>query len=247
MKAIVLAAGKGKRLLSEECHIPKGMRLVCGKPLLGYVTETIDFIDAKDIHIVVGFEKEKIIEAFKDRGYNFPVQDKMLGTGHAVECAYEGLKDYDGELVVICGDTPLIEKSTILAMIEQHRKNKNSCTILSCIGEKGLALGRMVHDENGKLTGIVEHKDCTPEQLEICEYNAATYIFDAKAMFRALEKVGYNNNQGEKYLTDVPMIMLQEGLNVESYASQNSYEILGVNTPEDLATAEKLVKEIGKI
>lgn len=247
MKAIVLAAGKGKRLLSEECHIPKGMRLVCGKPLLGYVTETINFIDTNDIHIVVGFEKEKIIDAFGDKGYRFALQDKMLGTGHAVECAREQLEDYDGELVVICGDTPLIEKSTILAMIEQHRKNKNSCTVLSCMGEKGLALGRMVHGEDGRLTGIVEHKDCTPQQLEICEYNAATYIFDAKAMFKALEKVGYNNNQGEKYLTDVPMIMIEEGLNVESYASHNSYEILGVNTPEDLAEAERLVKELGKI
>lgn len=247
MKAIILAAGKGKRLLSEECHIPKGMRLVCGKPLLGYVTETIGFIDNKDIHIVVGFEKEKIIDAFADKGYNFSVQDKMLGTGHAVECAYPALKDYDGELIVICGDTPLIRQDTILAMIEQHRKNNNACTVLSCIGEKGLALGRMVHDENGKLTGIVEDKDCTPEQKEICEYNAATYVFDAKAMFKALEKVGYNNKQGEKYLTDVPMIMLEEGLNVESYASRNSYEILGVNTPEDLAEAERLVKELNKI
>ncbi|MBQ9940838.1 MAG: NTP transferase domain-containing protein [Clostridia bacterium] len=245
MKAIILAAGKGKRLLSEECHIPKGMRLVCGKPLLGYVTEALNFIEKKDIHIVVGFEKEKIIEAFSN-GYNFSVQEKMLGTGHAVESAYPALKDYDGDLIVICGDTPLIQQSTILNMIEQHKKNKNSCTVLSCMGEKGLALGRMIHDKDGKLTGIVEDKDCTPEQKEICEYNAATYVFDAKAMFKALEKVGYNNKQGEKYLTDVPMIMISEGLNVESYASQNSYEILGVNTPEDLAEAERLVKQLGK-
>lgn len=247
MKAIVLAAGKGKRLLSEECHIPKGMRLVCGKPLLGYVTETIGFISPEDVHIVVGFEKEKIIEAFEPKGYKFAVQDQMLGTGHAVECAYEAFKDYDGEVIVICGDTPLIERSTILAMVEQHRKNNNACTVLSCMGEKGLALGRMVHDSEGKLLGIVENKDCTPEQLEICEYNAATYVFNSKELFKALTKVGYNNKQGEKYLTDVPMIMLEEGLNVESYASKNSYEIMGVNTPEDLSHAEKLVKELGKI
>lgn len=246
MKAIILAAGKGKRLLSEQTHIPKGMRLVCGKPLIQYVTEAINFIDNKDIHIVVGFEKEKIIEAFADKGYNFSVQEKMLGTGHAVESAYPALKDYDGDLIVICGDTPLIKQSTILSMVEQHKKNKNSCTVLSCMGEKGLALGRMVHDQNGKLIGIVEDKDCTPEQKEICEYNAATYVFDAKAMFKALEKVGYNNNQGEKYLTDVPMIMMEQGLNVESYASQNSYEILGINTPEDLAQAEEIVKKLQK-
>jgi UDP-N-acetylglucosamine diphosphorylase/glucosamine-1-phosphate N-acetyltransferase len=239
MKAIVLAAGKGKRLLSEECHIPKGMRLVCGKPLLGYVTETINFIDKKDIHIVVGFEKEKIIEAFGD--YNFAIQDKMLGTGHAVECAYPAFKDYDGELIVICGDTPLIRQSTILAMIEQHRKNNNACTVLSCMGEKGLALGRMVHDENGKLVGIVEHKDCTPEQLEICEYYAATYVFDAKAMFKALEKVGYNNKQGEKYLTDVPAILMSEGKNVNAYVSEHSEEILGVNSVEDLQLVESVL------
>ena len=243
MKAIILAAGKGTRLNSDKADLPKAMREVLSKPLIEYVFDTLSFIDKKDIHVIVKYKKEKIIERYPDLHY-IEQGDDGYGTGYAVECAKEFFKDYDGELVVICGDTPLITKETIQNMIKLHREEKNACTILSCLGEKRLALGRMIRDENGKLLSITEAKDCTPEQFEnVCEYNAATYIFNSREMFEALSKVQNSKVTNEKYLTDVPSILLAEGKNVNAYVSENSNEILGVNSIEDLKLVEQVLSK----
>lgn len=241
MKAIILAAGKGTRFNSEQADLPKSMRQIFGKPILEYVLKSLEFIDEKDIYAIVKFKKEKITDAFPTLNY-IEQGDDGYGTGYAVECAKEYFKDYDGDVVVICGDTPLISRETIQNMIEMHHRENNSCTILSCTGEKGQMLGRMVRDENGKLTAIVEAKDCSKEQFEnICEYNAATYIFNSKDLFASLDKVVNSKVTNEKYLTDVPEIMMSEGKNVNAYVSQHSEEILGVNSPADLEVVEKFL------
>lgn len=238
MKAIILAAGKGTRFNSEKDNIPKSMRLVLGKPIFQYVLNSLGFIDKKDIYAIVKFQKEKIITAFPDINY-IEQGDDGYGTGYAVECAKEHFLDTDEDVVVICGDTPLISGETLQKMIEMHKKENNSCTILSCVGEKGQMLGRMVRDGEGKLTGIVEAKDCTKEQFDsICEYNAATYIFKSKDLFEALDFVQNSTVTNEKYLTDVPEILMNHGKNVNAYVSQKSEEILGVNSPADLAIVE---------
>jgi len=238
MKAIILAAGKGTRFNSEQADLPKSMRQLLGKPILSYVLDTLNFIDTKDIYAIVKFKKEKITSAFPELTY-IEQGDDGYGTGYAVECTKDFFKDYDGDLVVICGDTPLISQETIKKMIEMHHKENNSCTILSCLGEKKQMLGRMVRDENGKLTAIIEAKDCTPEQFDnICEYNAATYIFNAKDMFEALDEVQNSKVTNEKYLTDVPEILMSKGKNVNAYVSEKSEEILGINSPADLKIVE---------
>ncbi len=240
MKAIILAAGRGTRLNSDKADLPKSMREVLGRPILEYVFDTLSFIDKKDLYLIVKYKKEKIIERYPDLNY-IEQGDDGYGTGYAVECAEEQFLDYDGELVVICGDTPLITRQTIEKMIELHKKENNACTILSCRGEKGLALGRMIRDENGKLLSITEAKDCTKEQFDnVNEYNAATYIFNAREMFASLKKVENSKVTNEKYLTDVPSILLADGKNVNAYVSENANEILGVNSIEDL----KLVEEV---
>ncbi len=243
MKAIILAAGKGTRLNSDKADLPKAMRQVLGKPILEYVFDTLSFIDKEDLYVIVKYKKEKIMEKYPDLHY-IEQGDDGYGTGYAVECTEEYFKDYDGELVVICGDTPLISKQTIENMIEMHRRENNACTILSCLGEKGLALGRMIRDENGKLLSITEAKDCTKEQFDtVNEYNAATYIFNSHEMFKALSRVQNSKVTNEKYLTDVPSILLEEGKNVNAYVSANSNEILGVNSIEDLKLVEKVLSE----
>ena len=129
-------------------------------------------------------------------------------------------------------------------MIEMHKRENNSCTILSCRGEKGQMLGRMIRDEIGKLLSITEAKDCTMEQFEnVNEYNAATYIFNAKDMFDALDEVTNSKVTNEKYLTDVPEILMAKGKNVNAYVSEDSTEILGVNSPEDLKIVEKVLEK----
>ena len=238
MKAIILAAGKGTRFNSEQADLPKSMRGILGRPIISYVLDSLSFINKDNIFAIVKFKKEKIMTAFPELKY-IEQGDDGYGTGYAVECAKEYFENYDGDLVVICGDTPLISRETIENMIKLHHEENNSCTILSCVGEKRQMLGRMVRDENGKLIAIVEAKDCTEEQFNnICEYNAATYIFNSKDLFEALDRVENSKVTNEKYLTDVPEIMMSMGKNVNAYVSQKSEEILGVNSPADLAVVE---------
>lgn len=242
MKVIILAAGKGTRFNSEAADLPKSMREVHGRPIFELVLDSLNFIDKKDIYVIVKFKKEKIMNAYPFLTY-IEQGDDGYGTGYAVECAKEYFKNYDGDLVVICGDTPLIKAETIKNMIEMHHKENNSCTILSCLGEKGQMLGRMIRDENGKLISITEAKDCKKEQFDnINEYNAATYIFNSKDMFEALNSVENSKITNEKYLTDVPEILLAKGKNVNAYVSEDSTEILGVNSPEDLKIVEKVLE-----
>ena len=153
MKAIILAAGKGKRLLSEQHDMPKVMREALGKPLLRYVVENLSFIEKKeDIVIVAGYKKEKVFEAFAD-GYAFAVQDEQKGTGHAVNCAKDLFVDYDGPVLVCYGDMPMFKKSTYENLVKVHEEAGNDCTILTGVTDRKLAYGRIVRDERIREAG----------------------------------------------------------------------------------------------
>ena len=242
MKAVILAAGKGKRLHSEQFSAPKVLRDANGKPLLRYVVNNLSFIpDKKDIIIVAGYKKEMVFNAFNE-GYTFAVQDEQLGTGHAVNCAREALKDYDGPVLVCYGDMPLFKKETYENLVKVHEEAGNDCTILTGVSDRGLAYGRIIRDENGSFKGVVEDRDCTPEQKKINELNVGIYVFDSKKLFSCLGELKNSNAQGEYYLTDVPTIMMSKGYKIGTYTTHDDTEILGVNTPEELALCESLLK-----
>ena len=242
MKALILAAGKGKRLHSEQFSAPKVLREANGKPLLRYVVNNLSFIpDKKDIVIVAGYKKEMVFDAFQD-GYTFAVQDEQLGTGHAVNCAREALKDYDGPVLVCYGDMPMFKKETYENLVKVHEEAGNDCTILTGVSNRGLAYGRIIRDENGDFKCVVEDKDCTPEQKKINELNVGIYVFDSKKLFSCLGELKNSNAQGEYYLTDVPAIMMSKGYKIGTYTTHDDTEILGVNTPEELALCESLLK-----
>lgn len=242
MKAVILAAGKGKRLHSEQFSAPKVLREANGKPLLRYVVNNLSFIpDKKDIIIVAGYKKEMVFNAFNE-GYTFAVQDEQLGTGHAVNCAREALKDYDGPVLVCYGDMPLFKKGTYENLVKVHEETGNDCTILTGVSDRGLAYGRIIRDENGSFKGVVEDRDCTPEQKKINELNVGIYVFDSKKLFSCLGELKNSNAQGEYYLTDVPTIMMSKGYKIGTYTTHDDTEILGVNTPEELALCESLLK-----
>ena len=242
MKAIILAAGKGKRLHSEQFSAPKVLREANGKPLLRYVVNNLSFIpDKKDIVIVAGYKKEMVFDAFQD-GYTFAVQEEQLGTGHAVNCAREALKDYDGPVLVCYGDMPMFKKETYENLVKVHEEAGNDCTILTGVSNRGLAYGRIIRDENGDFKCVVEDKDCTPEQKKINELNVGIYVFDSKKLFSCLGELKNSNAQGEYYLTDVPAIMMSKGYKIGTYTTHDDTEILGVNTPEELALCESLLK-----
>lgn len=239
VKAIILAAGKGTRLHSEGEDLPKVMRLAAGKPLLAHVLSALDFIPTQDCVIVVGYKKERVMEAFGD--YVFAEQKEQLGTGHAVMAAYSVLDGYDGALLVCCGDMPLIKRETYLALFEEHKASNNACTILSGTSDIDLPYGRILRDASGSFCGMVEDKDASDEQKEIKELNSGVYVFDAQALKGVLSELKSDNAQGEYYLTDAPLLLMKRGLAVGVCKRELGYQIIGVNTPEQLKMTEDLI------
>ena len=239
IKAVILAAGKGTRLQTEGSTLPKVMRLAAGKPLLGHVLNALDFIPANDCVIVVGYQKETVIEAFPN--YIFAEQTQQLGTGHAVMAAFTKLEGFDGALLVCCGDMPLIKRDTYLALIEAHSTSDNVCTILSGSSELDLPYGRILRDENGNFSGMVEEKDATAEQKQIRELNSGVYVFNAILLRSVLSELKSDNAQGEYYLTDAPLLLQKHGHKIGVCFRELGCEIIGVNTLEQLKQTEELL------
>lgn len=240
IKAVVLAAGKGTRMMTETNTMPKVLRLACGKPLLYYVLKTLQFVPKEDTILVVGYRREDVIAAFPD--YPHAVQDPQLGTGHAVRCAKAELEGFDGTVLVCYGDMPLLKEEVYRGLLKDHARTGSVCTLLSGTTEEKLPYGRVLKDENGEFLQVVEDRDCTPEQKAIRELNVGIYAFDCKELLACLDLLRNNNAQQEYYLTDVPALMKQRGGKVSVYTAELNEQILGVNTPEQLAIAEKYLK-----
>ncbi|MBQ7035952.1 MAG: NTP transferase domain-containing protein [Clostridia bacterium] len=242
MRAIILAAGKGTRLQSEQFNLPKVLRSLCGKPLIGHVLSNTSFIAPEDTAIVVGYMREKVMEAVGGE-YKFAVQAEQKGTGHAVLSAEEYFADYDGDVIILFGDMPMFKKEHYEGVIKKHQESGADLTILTAIIDAPLPYGRIIRDENGNVKDIVEHKDCTEEQRKINELNVGIFVAKSRLLFEALHKIGNNNAQGEYYLTDVPKILISEGKTVTSHAIFDEVAIVGVNTVEDLEFCEKHMKD----
>lgn len=239
LKAVILAAGKGTRLQTDGNTLPKVMRVAAGKPLLAHVLSALDFIEPKDCVIVVGYKKECVLNAFP--GYIFAEQKQQLGTGHAVMSAFSQLNDFDGQILICCGDMPLIKKETYKALIDAHNGSGNICTVLSGTSAANLPYGRILRDKNGNFCGMVEDKDATPEQKKIQELNSGVFVFDAKALRSVLSELKSDNAQGEYYLTDAPVLLQKKGYKIGTCKRDLGYEIIGVNTPEQLKMTEELL------
>ena len=242
VKALVLAAGKGTRLQTEGINLPKVMRLADGKPLLHYVLSALDFLPQEDVILVVGYRREAVLEAYPQ--YPHAVQAEQKGTGHAVQCAAHLLKDFDGHVLVCCGDTPLVQKSTFESLVELHLREGNACTMLSAVLEDGGNYGRMIREEDGSFKCIVEARDCTPEQAAVREVNVGTYLFRVPELLDALTQLNTDNAQGELYLTDCPAIIKAAGHRVGLCDTCSEREMLGVNTVEQLQEVEDILRGV---
>lgn len=241
-KAVVLAAGKGKRLMSEQFTLPKVMREANGQPLISYVLKGLSFLPQEDIIIVVGYKREKVMEAI---GGNYPyvVQEEQLGTAHAVEQAIPLLKDYDGSVLVCFGDMPLLTRATYEGMMQRHVQSGADCTVLTASVDPPPHYGRIIRDENGRFIDIIEDHDCDEQQKKITEVNVGINVFDNQKMLKHLSEISNQNVQKERYIPWLPGIFVRHGYRVEVYSVQNNDEIWGVNTPDDLAFAESCLKE----
>ncbi|MCI8422080.1 MAG: NTP transferase domain-containing protein [Lawsonibacter sp.] len=241
LKALVLAAGKGTRLQTEETDLPKVMRLAAGRPLLAHVLSNLSFLAPEDIILVVGWKKEAVLAAFPQ--YPYAVQEELNGTGGAVQYAAPLLEGFRGDLLVCYGDTPLMTRETFQTLADTHVQKGNACTLLSAHLEEGGNYGRILRGEDGAFQRIVEARDCTPEQAAVSEVNTGTYVFRTPDLLSVLGRLSRNNAQGELYITDTPALIRAEGGRVGLCDTCALQEMLGVNTPEQLAQVEALLQE----
>ena len=238
IRAIIPAAGKGRRLHSEESDLPKVMRRCGGRPLLETVLGTVSFIPDEDVYIVVGYKKEEVVRYFGDR-YNYVEQTQQLGTGHAVLVCADRFRDFDGTVLVTFGDMPLFRSEDMKAMCRLLEEENAQCVLMTAENPELDHWARITRDEKGEFSAIVEGKDCTAEQAKIKELFAGVLCFDSRALFDVLPEVGKNNAQGEYYLTEVPELMLRKGMKVKTYHINDGSDLRGVNTPEDLRKCEE--------
>jgi len=246
MKVIILAAGKGTRMSETDNPMPKVLREAHGKPLLSYAIDSASLLNVKpeDITIVVGYMKDMVIDRFSGKGYRFAIQDDSgYGTGYAVKCAaaQSGLDSFNGLVLVLQGDVPLIKPETIKKLVSHNIENRCAATLLSCISQRQIPFGRIVRDENGEFEAIVEDKNCTPEQKLIRELNVGNYVFDAGKLVSALDEIKVNSLTNELYLTDVPGVLRKNKEKVNAMPTTDETELLGVNTFEDLRIIEKIL------
>lgn len=237
LKTLILAAGKGTRMKSD---LPKVIHKVNGIPMVKKIITELEKLGTEENILILGHKKEEILKELGDVKY--VVQEEQLGTGHAIMQAKDLLKDYDGDVMILCGDTPLLRYETLNKMYEVHKKSGVATTILTSIYENPFGYGRIVKDGD-KVTAIIEEKEASEEIKKIKEVNAGVYCCNAKELFAALEKVTNNNEKGEYYLTDIVGIQVREEKNVASFVLEDSKEILGVNSKVELAEASKILRE----
>ncbi|MCI6692607.1 MAG: bifunctional UDP-N-acetylglucosamine diphosphorylase/glucosamine-1-phosphate N-acetyltransferase GlmU [Clostridium sp.] len=236
--ALILAAGQGTRIKS---NLPKVLHKVCGKEMVNHVIDTMRKAKIDDINVIIGRGADLVKEKTASRNVSYSLQEEQLGTGHAVKCAINFLKGKKGIVGVFAGDAPLIKSETIEKLFDTHIENNNSATLLSSIVEDPTGYGRIVREGNEVLK-IVEHKDCTEEELKINEMNAAIYCFDIENLLSSLEKLSNDNKQGEYYLTDVIGILKDEDKKVGAL-SIDYEETIGVNSRVQLAEAEEVLRK----
>lgn len=237
--ALILAAGKGKRMKSE---LPKVLHKVYGKEMVNIIIDTIKRTKVDNINLVIGKGAELVKKATESRKVSYSLQEEQLGTGHAVICAKEFLKGKKGTVAILTGDAPLITENTINNMFEFHEGGGYSATILTSIVENPEGYGRIIRNEDSSVKKIVEHKDCSEEELKVNEINSAMYCFDIESLLTSLDKLNNNNAQGEYYLTDVIEILENEGKKVGAI-SVPFEETLGVNSRAQLAQISEIMKK----
>ncbi len=237
--AIILAAGKGKRMKSS---MPKVVHKVCGKEMVNHVIDNVRKANIKDVNLVIGKGSETVKEHTKDRNVTYSMQEEQLGTGHAVICAEEFLKDKKGTVAIFTGDAPLITNETIQQLFEFHNSGKYAATLISSTVQDPTGYGRIIREASGEVKKIVEHKDCNEEELKVNEINSGMYCFDIEVLLNSLKNLNNDNSQGEYYLTDVIEITKKSGDKVGAIVVPYE-EIMGVNSRVQLSEAEIVMRK----
>lgn len=233
---VILAAGKGTRMNSD---IAKVLHEMNGRPLIHYVIEqTRDSLPEKTV-IIIGHQREAVTAVLQEYPVDTAVQDPQLGTGHAVQQAEAMFDGFTGDILVLSGDVPLLRRETIAELVQVHRDTKSAITVLTAYLEDPTGYGRVVRSESNAVRKIVEHRDATPEELELNEINTGIYLFRSELLFERLHALQPDNAQGEYYLTDVVKMAAEEGLSVQAVIAADPQEIQGINTVAQLQEMER--------
>ena len=239
--AIVLAAGKGTRMKSD---LPKVLHEVCGQSMVEHVFDAVRAAGVSRIVCVIGHQADLMRERLGGHSdVEFVLQAEQHGTGHAVQMAEPLLRDYEGPVLVLAGDTPLLRAESLKGLLSELCDNSAACVVGSAVTENNAGLGRIVRDADGTFAAIVEEKDADEQQRQIKEINTGCYAFDARSLFESLAEVKPLNAQGEYYLTDCPSILLRQGKRVLAAAKLDIEEAMGVNTKEQLAAVAEVLGE----
>lgn len=244
-RAVLLAAGQGKRMKSGK---PKVLHEVLGKPILGRLLDAVAALDVEHVHIVVGHEAEQIkqflLKCPPQISYTLHLQEPQRGTGDALRHVVKDLDGYDGTLLVSVADTPLLQGTTLKSLLDGHRAQGATVTLLTTIVEDPKNYGRIIRDENGQVLSIIEHKDATESQRKICEINPAIYCFEWPAIRPGLDGLTNNNAQGEYYLTDIIGWASKQKLPTAAVVAHDWREVAGINSRLELSEANRLLRDI---
>ncbi len=237
--ALILAAGKGTRMKSTRAKV---LHEVFFRPMIHHVMDAVQAAQIDSTAVVVGHQYSRVLETLKNYIFTPVRQQEQLGTGHAVLCAEEACSGSD-TVMILCGDTPLIRTETIDAMVTHHRQMNSVLTIMTTMVTDPFGYGRIITNDNGKVTAIIEEKDADDDQRRIKEINAGIYLVDREYLFKTLRMVGSANSQGEVYLTDIVALANNDGHTVNRFVHSDPIDVLGVNSRVELAQAHSELQQ----
>lgn len=239
LATIILAAGKGTRMKSDTAKV---LHRIAGTPLLAYPIRAAREAGCSPVIVVIGHQRQQVEEAFQNQGLTFVYQETQLGSGHAVMAAESALQGFSGDVLILCGDVPLIRGRTLRDFVQAHRAARVALSVLSVVVDDPTGYGRIVRTEQGDVSAIVEHRDADQSQRMISEINTGIYCCRATLLFEALHQVGTDNDQGEYYLPDIVRIIGQSGHRVQAVRASDPEEVQGINDRKDLARAERVMR-----
>ena len=238
--AVILAAGKSTRMKSE---VPKVLHPVCGRLMVEYVLDAARAAGVTKLVVVVGHKADLVRKSLAHHtDVTFAEQTEQNGTGHAVMMCEAALSGHNGSVLILAGDTPLLQGSSLKALLDAQSSEKAACVIGTADTVNNDGLGRVVRDANGAFQCIVEHKDATPQERRITEINTGCYAFNTQLLLQSLRKLKPNNVQSEYYLTDCPRILMDDGHKVAASCSLTLEEALGVNTRVQLSEVQASIQ-----
>jgi len=237
---IILAAGMGTRMKSTKAKV---LHEILGKPMILYVVETAKKVAGNDVILVIGNQADKVRRLVSEKAkVRYAYQDKQLGTGHAVSCALSLIPDYCEEVVILCGDVPLLTAETVMQLVDDHVKTKRDISLLAVEKDNPRGYGRVLYDDRDHVLKIVEEADANKEQKQIKMINTGIYCVRKNFLVDTVGKIKSNNAQGEFYLTDIIELGNKGEKLVGALVGNDDKEFFGINSKNELKEAEKMMK-----